>query len=342
MALELMQEMPFSLLSDFEICNMYSDTNWDFLENDTFVDYIKNYLKGNFHGSHPFDFKYFTETEFNHKFRNIENNDTFSVFHLNIRSLNSNCSSLCQFLALLELKFDVIVLTEICAFNITFYHNVLSGYHFYYKLPVDSKVGGVGLYIRNCYNVQEVPQLNIVSSDSNKVENMWLEVSDRDNKVVVGSIYRHPNQNFNEFKTKLEACLDKISNQSIPCIITGDMNIDLVKSTNHSATSQFVDSLFIYNFMPTILMPTRITRSSATLIDHIYYYEGDQRNIVTVKSGNLLTDITDHLPNFIILTKHSKVRSKIRPKIRIFSEKKHVKFQTFIRKYYMGQCLHSQ
>ena len=99
------------------------------------------------------------------------------------------------------------------------------------------------------------------------------------------------------------------------------MNIDLVKSTNHSATSQFVDSLFIYNFMPTILMPTRITRSSATLIDHIYYYEGDQRNIVTVKSGNLLTDITDHLPNFIILTKHSKVRSKIRPKIRIFSEK---------------------
>jgi len=30
--------------------------------------------------------------------------------------------------------------------------------------------------------------------------------------------------------------------------------------THHSGTSQFVDSLFIYDFMPTILIPTRRTR----------------------------------------------------------------------------------
>jgi len=33
----------------------------------------------------------------------------FNVFHLNIRSLNSNWRSLCLFLELLNLKFDVIV-----------------------------------------------------------------------------------------------------------------------------------------------------------------------------------------------------------------------------------------
>ena len=62
--------------------------------------------------------------EFNQRFGKIEQG-TFSLFHLNVRSLNANCRSLCQFLELLELKFDVIVLTEICSFNITFYYNVL-------------------------------------------------------------------------------------------------------------------------------------------------------------------------------------------------------------------------
>ena len=46
-------------------------------------------------------------------------------------------------------------------------------------------------------------------------------------------------------------------------------------------------------------MPTRITHKSATLIDHIYYYEGlNKCDTISVESGNLLTDISDHLPNY--------------------------------------------
>ena len=52
---------------------------------------------------------------------------------------------------------------------------------------------------------------------------------------------------------------------------------------------------------------------------------------MSVKSGNLLTDITDHLPNFIILTNHSKVRSKIWPKVRIFSEKNMSNFKHLLK-----------
>ena len=63
---------------------------------------------------------------------------------MNIRSLNSKVRSLCQFNHLLDYMFDVIVLSEIWAYNIDYYRNILPGYEFYYNLPIDSKVGGVG------------------------------------------------------------------------------------------------------------------------------------------------------------------------------------------------------
>ena len=156
------------------------------------------------------------------------------VFHLNIRSLNSNWRSLCQFLELLNFKFDVIVLTEICAYNIAYYRNILPGYQFHYALPDNSKVGGVGLFVRCGYDVQEVSDYTIASSDSNKIENLWLKISKENNKFIVGGIYRHPNQNISDFKASFEHIQDKISNQPLPCVIAGDMNIDLVKSTGHT------------------------------------------------------------------------------------------------------------
>ena len=57
-------------------------------------------------------------------------------------------------------------------------------------------------------------------------------------------------------------------------------------------------------------MPTRITETSATIIDHIYYYEGiNGKQELTVMSGNLWCDISDHLPNYILI--NGKTRQKV-------------------------------
>ena len=60
--------------------------------------------------------------------------------------------------------------------------------------------------------------------------------------------------------------------------------------------------IHVHGFVPVIVMPTRIKSRSATLIDHIYYYGGNNNkpNMKT-KSGNLLNDITDHLPNYLLV-----------------------------------------
>ena len=72
-----------------------------------------------------------------------------SKIHLNIRSLNKNCSELYHFLHLLDHDFDVVVLSEMWSYNISFYRNLLPNYTLFFDLPVVGNVGGVGIYIKN-------------------------------------------------------------------------------------------------------------------------------------------------------------------------------------------------
>ena len=50
-------------------------------------------------------------------------------------------------------------------------------------------------------------------------------------------------------------------------------------------------------FEPHIVKPTRITNRTATLIDNIFLNFLDFHTV----SGNLIYDLTDHLPNFLII-----------------------------------------
>ena len=60
-------------------------------------------------------------------------------------------------------------------------------------------------------------------------------------------------------------------------------------------TEEFINTTVSYDFLPHILQPTRITDHTATLID--IYNSNEFFSI----SGNLVCDLTDHLPNFLFL-----------------------------------------
>ena len=77
---------------------------------------------------------------------------SFSVFHLNIRSLNANKDELFQLISALNSPFDVLVLSEIWSFNIDFYSKLFPEFNFYYSLPISSHVGGIGIYVHNSYS----------------------------------------------------------------------------------------------------------------------------------------------------------------------------------------------
>ena len=65
--------------------------------------------------------------------------------------------------------------------------------------------------------------------------------------------------------------LEKLSLEKKEIILMGDFNINLLHSDVDKETSNFMDNIYSNSFFPTINLPTRITASSKTLIDNIFY-----------------------------------------------------------------------
>ena len=235
---------------------------------------------------------------------NICNNSTrniaLSIFHFNIRSLNKNSSELFQFIQSINHDFDILVLSEIWTYNIQLYCNLFAGYTFYYDLPLSGSVGGIGIYVKNNLTQIQLDKLKIKSTSDNRIENIWLEICKGKQKYLIDGMYRHPRQDITKFSETMETNIAELRKTKLPCFI--DINIDLTKYSIHSATSNYLENLLLYNAIPTVVMPTRITDHSATIIDHIYFLPGINTNPqMTIQSGNLWCDITDHLPNFCLL-----------------------------------------
>lgn len=72
-----------------------------------------------------------------------------SVFHSNIHSLNKNSHALFIFLLTLNLKFDVIVLSEIWNYNLELFRNLFPDYTFYWEFCSPSNIGGIDVYVKN-------------------------------------------------------------------------------------------------------------------------------------------------------------------------------------------------
>ena len=71
----------------------------------------------------------------------------------------------------------------------------------------------------------------------------------------------------------------------------GDFNIDLLKEEVFRPIRDYLNLLFSHSFLPKIVKPTRITPTTATLIDNILTNNHDDVN-------SFIT-ITDHFPTVI-------------------------------------------
>ena len=134
--------------------------------------------------------------------------------------------------------------------------------------------------------------------------------------ILCGIIYRHPNSNLENFFEYINSLTGKIDHGSKHCVILGDFNIDLLKIESHQQTDEFLDSMSTHLFQPHILQPTRITYHSATLIDNLFFNSLEHFTI----SGNIVFDISDHLPNFLIFDKFFTLSDNIKLYKRDFSK----------------------
>jgi hypothetical protein len=133
-----------------------------------------------------------------------------------------------------------------------------------------------------------------------------------------------PRADVDIFSSTLFDIMEVLNTENKSCVIMGDMNIDLLKFGSHRKTSDYLDNLFSYGYLPLITRPTRVSKSSATLIDHIYI--NDLTSIG--HAGIIITDVADHFGTFYLT--HGKKKGLHNPesKIRIFSEANISKFKT--------------
>ena len=74
--------------------------------------------------------------------------------------------------------------------------------------------------------------------------------------------------------------------------ILRDFNADLIKTGTHAPTSEFLGGLTSRGFYPLVSLPSRITNTTATLIDNIFTNNIDCQ----IVSGLVMVEISDHLP----------------------------------------------
>ena len=219
---------------------------------------------------------------------------SFSIFHNNIVSINRNLENVELLLDELDFHFDVIGISEtkITNSNESKAHLNISGYTFEH-VPTPLASGGIGLFVNQSMNY------NVLEKTSNEAfQALWVEISFVDHKnIVCGIIYRQHNSP-DDFLTYFDRTIEKMVSNDRDVYIMGDFNIDLLKCETSQLSQDFLLSLRSCYLIPTVDKPTRVYRTSATLIDNIFINNPDK----LLASGNIISDISDHFSQFCITT----------------------------------------
>ena len=93
--------------------------------------------------------------------------------------------------------------------------------------------------------------------------------------------------------------MQKISKENKLIFCMGDFNVSLLNYDLHGHTNDFINTIISHYLLPHILHPTRVIDHSATIIDNIFSNSTVHESV----SGNIMTHISDHFPQFIILNK---------------------------------------
>ena len=145
--------------------------------------------------------------------------------------------------------------------------------------------GGVVLYVRD--NIPFSVRNDLIP---NHLEMVCIEVSRPYNKsFLISTWYRPPNSNLDIFD-EWALFLSKCDNKNYELIIIGDFNCDVGKSPPDHQTQKLQFICCLYQIDQLITEPTRVTPTSATIIDLILTNRSENIS----ESGVIHLGISDH------------------------------------------------
>ena len=166
------------------------------------------------------------------------------------------------------------------------------------KDNVSNGGGGIMVYVKNGINAKRRDDL-----ETNDIQCVWLETTPYWGKsFLIGNMYRPPNSKV-EFNDKFENFIDYVMREEKEIISMGDFNKDLFNEEIGTEWINFTTSLGLGQL---ISIPTRVTETSSTLIDHIY--TNCEENILRVHVGKF--SLSDHYAIFGNRKLNSQLRNK--------------------------------
>ena len=147
------------------------------------------------------------------------------------------------------------------------------------------------MYVHKTFDFKVRSDLSINNKD---IESISVEISsNKKRNTLVNILYRPPNGEIEPFEIFLNNVFTKTKNSNKAMHIAGDFNLNLLDHNTNRKVHNFLSLIYQNGMIPTINKPTRVTRKTATAIDHILtnFFVDTVFKTVIFKS-----DISDHFP----------------------------------------------
>ena len=237
---------------------------------------------------------YYDDTTFGHTFQSSMG---ISMVSLNCQCLNTKkVDALKLFLSSMNSDtspISCIVLQETwCDSLVDMSFFSLPNYNMVSKPTRISAHGGLIIYIHDRFQYKQID----IIDDSPYFENICIEVWNKYahfDKFLICDIYKPPSgttEHLVDFTNKFTQWAAVINEKPKKSYLCGDFNINLLQIQTNQHFNQFYDSLTSTGFIPKITLPTRISETSATLIDNIFTNNIDRAHV----SGILSRKFSDH------------------------------------------------
>jgi hypothetical protein len=227
--------------------------------------------------------------------------NSFSMLHLNIRSISKNFELFKQLLSEIKFTFKIISLSETWCTDEYIETNTnfqLPNYKVVHQFRGSGKKGGgLCVFISNSlvFNLKK----NLCST-TNDYESLCVEIINKTTKnIIIHVLYRPPSASIKQFEKHIKNIIKNKSGENKSVYFVGDFNVDLNMRHLNKKINNFFNVIYQKGYIPLINKPTRITRESATVIDQIVTNEFKSK----IKTGIFKCDISDHFPVFLISQK---------------------------------------
>ena len=182
--------------------------------------------------------------------------------------------------------------------------------------------GGVLVFIKDGIKFNSISCIKIAD-----IEAVFLEITSRC-RLVVGSLYRPPSAPSSYFDAILD-CIEEIRLNHDELILMGDLNFDCSLLNDHPSNPVcYLEMAF--NLKQIVTSETRVTNSSATLIDVILTSKPERHALTEV----LKTTFSDHFMTYTVFT--AEARPKQEHRTMTFKDYKHFDNEAFL--YDLSQC----